>query len=109
MINGQPVAVGRLTTEGAVPTRARQVQEPEADETDEADAPNAFDLNSLTPEQRVVYEKGKRLNAMIAAIEAKYPEGDPLDRMEMVLDAVLPMDETQLMNLMIASSQTYAL
>jgi hypothetical protein len=85
-----------------VPTNAGQPQTATTATTAEADNGQqpVFDLDTLTPEQRALYERGKRINAMMVAIQAKYPEGDPLDKMEAVMDVVLPMDKAQLVALM---------
>lgn len=99
-------ALGRLTTEGSVPVPPPPVRATakDEDETTEVEA-QSFDPDTLTPEQRAMYDKGIRINNMVQRVQEKYPDGDPIARMEMTMETILAMDKAKLMEIMMHSPQ----
>jgi altronate dehydratase len=108
----QTSAVGRLMAEGTVPVSPKPQAANEAAQTTEGEYPkntentegSEFDPDTLSIEQRAMYDKGLRIQMVLNKIQAKYPDKDPLVQMEQGIDTILAVDDATMFQIMMAAA-----
>ena len=95
-LNGQPTAVGRLGTEGSVPAPRLRETAQVAQPSETTETAPAFDPDTLTPQQREMYDKGLKINALLAKVQERFPDSDPLESLENGVNMIVKMDDDTL-------------